>query len=180
MAAALVVGEEAPNFDLASTEDVVLMLRDEVPRMAMLLYFFDGDGDRVRSDLKQLAAVQRKLKEAGAAILGIAPAKIDALKALQRDLHLEFPLLRDDRDFSSQYGVEAASEDQAAPPALYLVNRDQRVLWMACPLTAIESSLSEIASALKALPSSTTNYPKTVVNRVVNWWVNKIRSPRAA
>jgi hypothetical protein len=51
---------------------------------------------------------------------------------------------------------------------------------MSCPLTAIESSWSEIDSALKALPSSTENYPKTVVNRVVNWWVNKIRSRRAA
>ena len=180
MAAALVVGDEAPNFDLASTEDVVLMLRDEVPRMAVLLYFFDGDGDRVRADLKNLARGQRKLKEAGAAILGISPAKIDALKALQRDLHLEFPLLRDDRDFSSQYGVEAASEDEPSPPALYLVNRDQKVLWRACPVTAIESSLSEIDGALKALPSSTMNYPKTVVNSVVNWWVNKVRSPRAA
>lgn len=180
MAAALVVGEEAPNFDLASTEDVVLMLRDEVPRMAVLLYFFNGDSDRERSDLKKLAAGQRKLKEAGAAILGISPAKIDALKALQRDLHVQFPLLRDDRDFSTQYGVEAASDDESAPPALYLVDRDQKILWMACPLTAIESSLSEIDGVLKALPSSTANYPKSVVNRVVNWWVNKIRAPRAA
>ena len=39
MAATLVVGDEAPNFDLTSTEDVVLMLCDEVPRMAVLLYF---------------------------------------------------------------------------------------------------------------------------------------------
>jgi peroxiredoxin len=180
MAATLVVGEEAPNFDLTSTEDAVLMLRDEVPRMAVLLYFFDGDGEGVRTNLKSLAAGQQKLKERGAVILGVSPAKLLALKDLQRELHLQFPLLRDDRDFSSRYGVAAASEDESAAPALFLVGRDQEVLWMASPVQSVESVLSDIENVLQTLPSPTANYPKTVVNRVVNWWVNKIRSPRAA
>ena len=180
MAATLVVGAEAPNFDLASTEDVVLMLRDEVPRMAVLLYFFDGDDDRVRSDLKHLAGGQRRLKDRGAVILGVSRAKVAALKELQRDLHLQFPLLNDDRDFSSLYGVVAPSEDESAAAALYLVNRDQKILWMASPAEAVESSLGDIDKVLQTLPSPMANYPKTVVNRVVNWWVNKIRPPRAA
>lgn len=180
MAATLVVGAEAPNFDLSSTEDVVLMLRDEVPRMAVLLYFFDGDGDPARSDLKCLAGVQRKLKERGAVILGISPAKVAALKELQRDLHLEFPLLNDDRDFSSQYGVVADSEGESAAPALFLVDRNQQILWMACPAPSVEGALGDIDKALQTLPDQMANYPKTIVNRVVNWWVNKIRSPRAA
>lgn len=180
MAATLVVGAEAPNFDLTSTEDVVLMLRDEVPRMAVLLYFFDGDGDRVRFDLQSLAKGQRELKERGAVILGVSAAKLDRLKELQRNLHLQFPLLNDDRGFSSQYGVVAPSEDEAAPPGLFLVDRNQKILWMACPAGSVESALGDIDRALKTLPSQTANYPKSVVNRVVNWWVNKIRSPRAA
>lgn len=180
MAATLVVGAEAPNFDLTSTEDVVLMLRDEVSRMAVLLYFFDGDGDQVRSDLECLAKGQRKLKERGAVILGISAAKMDALKALQRDLHLQFPLLNDDRDFSSQYGVTAASEDESAVPGLFLVDRRQKILWMACPAASVEGVLGDIDKALQTLPSQMANYPKTVVNRVVNWWVSKVRRPRAA
>ena len=180
MASTLVVGDEAPNFDLTSTEDVVLMLRDEVPRMAVLLYFFDGDGDRERSDLRILADGQRKLKEKGAVVLGVSRAKVEALKELQRDLHLQFPLLRDDRDFSSQYGVVAAAEDEPAPPALFLVNRDQKVLWMACPATSVEGALGDIDKALQALPSQMANYPQTIVNRVVDWWVNKVRPPRVA
>jgi len=180
MAAALVVGTEAPNFDLTSTEDVVLMLRDEVPRMAVLLYFFDGDDDRVRSDLKCLAAGQSKLKERGAVILGISRAKVAALKELQRELHLQFPLLNDDRDFSSQYGVVATPEDKSAAPGLFLVDRDQKILWMACPSSSVESSQEDIDKALLTLPGQMANYPKSIVNRVVNWWVNKIRSPRVA
>ena len=117
MAATLVVGTEAPNFDLTSTEDVVLMLRDEVPRMAVLLYFFDGDDDRVQSDLKSLTAAQGKLKERGAVILGVSAAKVDALKELQRQLQVQFPLLADDREFSSKYGVVTASEDEPGAPA---------------------------------------------------------------
>lgn len=180
MATTLVVGDEAPNFDLTSTEDVVLMLRDEVPRMAVLLYFFDGDGERIRADLTSLAGGQGKLKERGAVILGVSPAKLAALKQLQRDLHLQFPLLQDDRDFSVRYGVVAASEGEAAPPALFLVDRDQKILWKATPAAAVEGALADIDKALQTLPSQTANYPKTVVNRVVNWWVNKIRPPRAA
>ena len=58
----LVPGVEAPNFDLTSTEDVVLMLRDEVPRMAVVLYFFaDPGSDRSRQDLQVLAQVQNSL-----------------------------------------------------------------------------------------------------------------------
>lgn len=180
MAATLVVGAEAPNFDLTSTEDVVLMLRDEVPRMAVLLYFFDGDDDRVRTDLKSLAAAQGKLKERGSVILGVSAAKVDALKELQRQLHVQFPLLADDREFSSQYGVVAASEDEPAAPALFLVDRDQKILWMANPAASVEGSLGDIDKALQALPNPMVNYPKTIVNRVVNWWVNKIRPPRVA
>ncbi len=180
MATTLVVGDEAPNFDLTSTEDAVLMLRDEVPRMAVLLYFFDGEGERVQADLKILAGGQRKLRERGAVILGISAAKMDALKGLQRDLHLQFPLLRDDRNFSSQYGVGAASEEEAAPPALFLVDRHQKILWLASPVPSVEAAMGDIDKALQALPSQTVNYPKTVVNRVVDWWVNKIRRPRIA
>jgi len=180
MAVTLVVGEEAPNFDLTSTEDVVLMLRDEVPRMAVLLYFFTGDGDRVRSDLKSLAGCQKRLKQDGAVILGVSPAKIDVLKSLQKELGLPFPLLTDDRDFSSLYGLAATPEEEAAPPALYLVGRDQKVLWRACPVTSVDGALGDVEGALQAHASRLVNYPNTVVNRVVNWWVNKIRSPRAA
>ena len=42
MAKQLSVGDEAPNFDLSTTEGAVLMLCDEVPRNFVVLYFFGG------------------------------------------------------------------------------------------------------------------------------------------
>jgi peroxiredoxin len=170
MASTLGVGDEAPNFDLTSTEDVVLMLRDEVPRMAVLLYFFDGDDERVRTDLTRLAGSQRKLKERGAVVRGVSRAKVEELKQLQRELNLQFPLLSDDREFSTLYGVVDSANSERSTSALVLVGRDQRILWQASPVESVGESL----------PTQMANYPRTIVNRVVDWWVNKVRSPRAA
>lgn len=179
MANKLAPGAEAPNFDLTSTEDVVLMLRDEVPRMAVVLYFFGDPGnDRSRRDLAALSQAQHGLTAKRAVILGVSRTKIDSLKAAQRDLNLRFPLLYDDRDFSAAYGIDKPEEGDPEP-ALFVVDRDQRILWMANPLGSIEEGLKAIETALQGQPAQTYHYPTKVVNRVVNWWVNKVR-PRPA
>lgn len=166
------VGDHAPNFDLASTEDVVLMLRDEIPRTAVLLYFFADPGDeRARADLEALAARSDDIARAELKVMAISPAKLDALKAVQRELALPFPLLVDDRDFARDYGVRGSEEEPAAP-ALVLVDRDQTVLWLANPAPPAAGALGEILAKLKKLPSSTANYPRSVINRLVDLWVN--------
>ena len=179
MADKLSVGAEAPNFDLSSTEDAVLMLLDEVPRMAVLLYFFaDPTSERVRSELQALAAAQDSLAGDRAVILGISPTRLPGLKTAQRELGLRFPLLYDDRKFSVEYGIEAPEEGDPES-GLFLVDRDLKIAWMACPLSSMEVALGEITSTLQSQPAQTYHYPKKVVNRVVNWWVNRIR-PRPA
>lgn len=173
MADGISIGDKAPNFDLSSTEDALLMLQDEVPRHSVLLYFFaDPASDRVRRDLQVLARLKDSLARAHAKILGISRAKMPALKELQAELQLPFPLLRDDRDFSSQYGVEPAGEDEEAQPALCLVSRQQIILWMANPVTSVEDALPQVKKALSDQGSPTANYPKTVINRLVDRWVN--------
>jgi peroxiredoxin len=172
-------GAEAPNFDLSSTEDVVLMLRDEVPRMAALLYFFgDPTNEGARRHLVTLAESQHDLAGNRAVILGISRTKLPALKQAQHELNVRFPLLYDDRDFTASYGVEAPEEGEPAP-ALFLVDRDQKIAWMANPLSSMESALKEVTAALQRQPAPTYHYPAKVVNRVVNWWVNRVR-PRPA
>lgn len=166
-------GAEAPNFDLSSTEDAVLMLRDEVPRNLVLLYFFaDVESDAARTDLTALARAHRDLTAKKVKILGVAAAKMPVLKQLQSDLDLPFPLLRDDREFSRAYGVAAPDEEGVGSPALVLVGRDQRVLWVRNPLESVEPLLGELAAAVDARESSTRNYPKSVINRLVDRWVN--------
>ena len=176
----LAPGDEAPNFDLTSTEDVVLMLRDEVSRTAALLYFFDAADEACREPLATLAAGWSRLGRHRARVFGVATADVEVLKELQSELSLPFPLLSDDRGFSAQYGVTAPAEDQSPPPALVLVDRRQRIAWMANPAPAMGEALDAVDKVLADLPGPASNYPKSVVNRVVNWWVNAISRRRPA
>ena len=162
----LQVGDLAPNFDLTSTADVVLMLCDEVPRTAVLLYCFRADGERVRADLGALAARRAALARSSAKVLAMAALPLADLKNLQAGLALPFPLLRDDRGFLEVYGVGAGA------PALFAVDRHQRLLWLANPLPALAAVLPEIERRLQALPSPTELYPKSVVNRLIDRRVN--------
>ena len=159
-------GDQAPNFDLTSTADVVLMLCDEVPRTAVLLYCFRVDNDQARADLNALAARRGALVRLRAKVLAMSSLPLPELKDLQARLALPFPLLHDDRGFLDVYGVAAET------PALYLVDRRQRLLWLANPLEGAAAALPEIEQRLQALPSPTDLYPKSVVNRRVDRRVN--------
>ena len=172
MAKQLAVGDQAPNFDLSSTEGSLLMLCDEVPRNLVVLYFFaDAESPAVRHDLEALAAVRDALAEKGVNVLGIAPLKMPALAALQAEMALPFPLLRDDRNFSLAYGIEVPEEGSASP-ALVLVGRDQSVRWIANPVESVAAAMNELKVAVGSKSSPTSNYPKSVINRIVDAWVN--------
>ena len=167
------IDDEAPDFDLSSTEDALLTLRDEVPRSSVVLYFFrDPESERVRSDLAELAAARDSLGRSHVKVLAVAPAKLPVLKTLQVELGLPFALLRDDRDFLERYGLEALEEGQADSPALYLVNRKQVVIWLENPLTSMTAALVAVGAALKSQGSPTSGYPASVINRLVDNWVN--------
>ena len=169
----LSIGDVAPNFDLSSTEDAVLMLKDEVVRTALVVYFFaDPASERVQRDLDALSRWQEPLRKLAAKVLAVSPAKLDDLKRLQVQRKLLFPLLHDDRNFSAAYGVAAAEEGQPAPPALVVVGRRQEVKWLANPVTSAEDAMAQVEKLLKDLPSPTRSYPKSVINRLIDGWVN--------
>ena len=159
-------GDQAPNFDLTSTADVVLMLCDEVPRTAVLLYGFRVDSDQVRADLSALAARRPALVRLRAKVLAMSALPLPELKDLQAQLALPFPLLHDDRGFLDVYGVGAEAT------ALWLIDRRQRLLWLANPVAEAAAALPEIEQRLAQLPSPTDLYPKSVVNRRVDRRVN--------
>ncbi|MGH9465438.1 MAG: redoxin domain-containing protein [Thermoanaerobaculia bacterium] len=164
----LAPGDAAPNFDLTSTEDVVLMLADEVVRTAIVLYVCPAPlGERTRRELTALAAASPSLVAVSARVLVVSPAPLEELKTVQRELELPFPLLHDDRNFALRYGVGGAD----APPALLLVDRRQRVAWTAAG-GLVEESLPALTAALDALPSPAEGLPRKVVNRLIDQWVN--------
>jgi len=177
----IAIGDEAPNFDLTSTEGAVLMLRDEVIRTAVVLYLFtDHEGERVRRDLAALAAGRERLARLKARVLAAAPAPIARLAELQKALDLRFPLLSDDRSFCRLYGVEPGEEGKPGAPALAVVDRRQQVRFLANPVTAVEAALPEVEKILSGLPSPTAGYPRAVLNRCVEWWINALRRGRRA
>jgi len=171
--AAISIGDEAPNFDLTSTEDALLMLRDEVSQNAVVVYFFaDPESERARRDLGALNRGLDDLARRRTRVLAVSPAKLDDLKKLQAERKLLFPLLHDDRGFSAGYGVAAAEEGKAPEPAMVVVSRKQKVLWLANPVASAADALPQVAKLLAALPSPTASYPRKVINRIVDRWVN--------
>jgi peroxiredoxin len=172
MPATIAVGSEAPNFDLSSTENCILMLRDEVARTAVVLYFFpDTESDAVRQDLQALSGARDDLARRHSKALAISPLKVDALTALQFEFGLRFPLLHDDRNLSAAYGFTPAEEGESAIPLLVVVDRTQKVLHTASG-PGVASELPQLLALLDKLPSSTQNYSKKVVNRLIDRWVN--------
>jgi peroxiredoxin Q/BCP len=173
MADRISIGDPAPNFDLTSTEGSLLMLRDEVPRTAVVLYFFsDAASERARRDLQALGKALAALRKLHAKVLGVSRSDLAILQKLQAELKLPFPLLHDDRDFSSRYGVAPPAEGQEPAPALYVVNRQQNVLWLSNPVAAVEQAMPEVLKSLEGQGSPTGNYPRAVINRLVDRWVN--------
>lgn len=167
------IGDTAPNFDLSSTENAVLMLKDEVVRTAVVLYFFAGlESERVRRDLAALNRSLGALAKLSTRVLAVSPVKLDDLKKVQAERKLFFPLLHDDRNFSASYGVVATQEGKPADPALVVVGRRQDVRWLANPVVSVEEALPQVEKLLKDLPSPTRSYPKSVINRLVDRWVN--------
>lgn len=167
------IGDVAPNFDLSSTEDALLMLKDEVVRTAVVVYFFaDPASDRVHRDLDALSRRVEALRKLNARILAVSPAKLDDLKKLQVERKLLFPLLHDDRNFSASYGVTAPAEGRSADPALVVVGHRQEVKWLANPVASVGDALPQVEALLKDMPSPTRSYPKSVINRLIDRWVN--------
>jgi peroxiredoxin len=167
------IGDIAPNFDLSSTEEALLMLKDEVIQTAVVLYFFaDPASDRVHRDLDSLNRHLDTLAKLRTRVLAVSAVPLDELKKLQRERKLFFPLLHDDRNFSAAYGVAPAEEGRPPAPALVVVNRRQEVRWLANPVTSVDDAISQVQNILKELPSPTRSYPKSVVNRWIDRWVN--------
>jgi len=167
MSGLLSIADEAPNFDLSSTEDAVLMLRDEVSRTAVIVYFFADPADsRTHADLDALNGHLDRLARQTTRVLAVSPAPLDDLKKLQAGRKLLFPLLHDDRGFSAAYGVAAAD------PALVLVSRRQRVLWLANPVASVAAALPEAEKVLGGQPSPVKDYPASVINGLIDKLVN--------
>ena len=166
MAREIEVGDKAPNFDLASTEGVVLMLRDEVHRTQVLVYVF-AEPEAATADLGVLARSADDLLASGIKILAVSEASLEDLATAQRDLRLPFPLLHDDRGLSRAYLGDGERRTVTA-----LVGRDQRIQWLDAAGGRLPEDLPARLTAQAESRGSTVNYPRSVINGLVDRWVN--------
>jgi peroxiredoxin Q/BCP len=101
------VGQPAPDFTLASTDDKEVSLADFKGKEAVVLYFYPRDDTPgCTAEACSFRDLRTLFREHGAEILGVSTDTVKSHKKFQAKYHLTFPLLADpDHAVADQYGV---------------------------------------------------------------------------
>jgi peroxiredoxin Q/BCP len=101
------VGQPAPDFTLASTEDRDISLADFKGKESVVLYFYPRDDTPgCTAEACSFRDLRALFREHGAEILGVSTDSVKSHKKFQAKYHLTFPLLADsDHAVADQYGV---------------------------------------------------------------------------
>jgi thioredoxin-dependent peroxiredoxin len=101
------VGQPAPDFRLASTEDRDISLADFGGKQALVLYFYPRDDTPgCTAEACAFRDLRALFNEHGAEIIGVSTDTVKSHKKFQSKYHLTFPLLADtDHAVADRYGV---------------------------------------------------------------------------
>jgi peroxiredoxin Q/BCP len=101
------VGEAAPDFKLASTDDKDVSLSDFTGKSAVVLYFYPRDDTPgCTAEACSFRDLRSMFNQQGAEILGVSADTVKSHKKFQTKYHLTFPLLADpDHAIADKYGV---------------------------------------------------------------------------
>jgi thioredoxin-dependent peroxiredoxin len=101
------VGQPAPDFKLASTDDQEVSLADFKGKQAVVLYFYPRDDTPgCTAEACSFRDLRSVFNEHGVEILGVSPDTVKSHKKFQQKFHLTFPLLADhDHAVAERYGV---------------------------------------------------------------------------
>ncbi len=101
------VGQPAPDFKLASTDDKDVSLADFKGKQSVVLYFYPRDDTPgCTAEACSFRDLRSMFNEHGAEILGVSADTVKSHKKFQQKFHLTFPLLADtDHAVADQYGV---------------------------------------------------------------------------
>ena len=101
------LGQPAPDFNLASTDDRNVSLADFKGKQAVVLYFYPRDDTPgCTAEACSFRDLRSLFNENGAEILGVSADNVRSHKKFQAKYHLTFPLLADaDHAVADQYGV---------------------------------------------------------------------------
>jgi peroxiredoxin len=149
----LAPGSEAPDFDLRSTPDQTLSLR-ECRGRPVILVFYPEDWSPVCSD--QLGLYQMLLPEFekfDAQLLGISVDGVWCHLAFAKDRNLHFPLLADFEpkgEVSRAFGAYR-DQDGTSERALFVIDGDGVVRWSYVSPVAVNPGADGILHALENL-----------------------------
>ena len=101
------VGQTAPDFKLASTEDRDISLADFKGKQSVVLYFYPRDDTPgCTAEACSFRDLRALFNEHGAEILGVSADTVRSHKKFRDKFQLTFPLLADtDHAVADQYGV---------------------------------------------------------------------------
>ena len=150
---ALRPGLEAPNFDLRSTPDQIVSLRD-LRGQPVVLAFYPSDWSPVCGD--QMALYNELIAEFhrfNAALIGISVDGIWCHLAFAADRKLHFPLLSDFEpkgDVARQFGVYR-EHDGTSERALFVLDAEGIVRWSSVAPVGVNPGADGILRALETL-----------------------------
>jgi peroxiredoxin len=156
-ASALAAGTTAPDFNLRSTPDQFLRLR-ELRGQPVVLAFYPADWSPVCSDqMTFYNEILTEFKDLGAELVGISVDGAWCHAAFARDRRLHYPLLADFEpkgEVARLYGVYRQPEGVSAR-ALFVINPDGVVHWSYVSPVGVNPGAAGVLAALENLHSKT-------------------------
>lgn len=127
-AAALTVGQLAPEFRLRGPAGQFVSLSDYRGQQAVILLFYPLAFTPICShQLPELEAARPRLEEMGATVIGVSVDSWQANEVFARQIGVRYPLLSDfRREVSRAYGVFDEARHTSSR-ALFVIDRDGRV-----------------------------------------------------
>src|SRR5437868_6816068 len=150
------VGQPAPDFKLASTDDKEVSLSEFKGKQAVVLYFYPKDDTPgCTAEACSFRDLQSLFNQNGAEILGVSPDSVKSHKKFREKFHLSFPLLADaDHAVAEQYGVWQQKkfmgrEYMGIARTTFVVGRDGTIKAV-FPNVKVEGHADKVLDALKA------------------------------
>jgi peroxiredoxin Q/BCP len=149
------VGQPAPDFRLASTDDNEVSLSDFKGKQAVVLYFYPRDDTPgCTAEACSFRDLRRLFNEHGAEILGVSPDTVKSHKKFREKFHLTFPLLADtDHAVADRYGVWQQKkfmgrEYMGIARTTFVVDKDGNIAAV-FPNVKVEGHADKVLEALK-------------------------------
>lgn len=150
----LKVGTPAPNFDLRTTPDQSVTLREFRGRPTILA-FYPADWSPVCSDQMALYnEILPEFRQFNAELLGVSVDGVWCHLAFSKDRKLHFPLLSDFEpkgNVASNYGVYR-KQDGVSERALFVIDSDGIIRWSYVSPIGVNPGADGILKALESLP----------------------------